>query len=479
MSLKSITMTGIIRILIFVLPYMFLHLFLPLILFLFAGCADREGQDGGQPNIILVLADDLGIETLGCYGGTSYETPNLDRMATEGMRFTHAYSQPLCTPTRIQLMTGKYNHRNWLYFGVLDPRERTFGHLMSNAGYRTCIAGKWQLYSYDPPDYPGAEKRRGTGTLPVESGFDEYSLFHSLHTEEKGSRYADPTFLRNGELFRNVEGAYGEDLNVSFIVDFLERHRDEPVFIYYPMALPHGPFVPTPLSEDWNDPEKRLEANPKYFPDMVRYMDILAGRLIGKVEELELEKNTLILFYSDNGTPREITSYMGDIPVPGGKGMTTQTGIRVPLIACWPGRIKPAVVDDLVDASDFLPTLAELVGAEIPGDWSTDGISFAPRLLGRDGKKREHAFFWYDPRPGWDKDKFSRHIFALDHDFKLFEDGRMFDIGGLTPAETELDTASLSPAALAAREKLEKVIAGIMKPPMSTAARSDPEEYAK
>ncbi|MFT4590391.1 MAG: arylsulfatase A, partial [Limisphaerales bacterium] len=151
-------------------------------------------------HIVLIMADDIGIECFGCYGGRDYETPNIDELAATGLRFTHAYSQPLCTPTRLEIMTGRDNHRNWRHFGILPPEEKTFGHMMQGFGYKTCIAGKWQLQSYDPPDFPGAEKRRGTGMHPKDAGFDAYSLYHSLHTEDKGSRYADPTFLRDGVL---------------------------------------------------------------------------------------------------------------------------------------------------------------------------------------------------------------------------------------------------------------------------------------
>lgn len=140
-----------------------------------------------KPNILLIMADDLGIEGLRCYGGESYQTPNLDRLAAGGIRYTHAYAQPLCTPTRVQIMTGKYNHRNWLCFGILDPAERTFGHLMQDAGYATAIAGKWHLQSYDPPDFPNAERRRGTGMKVADAGFDEWLLYHAWDTEDKGS----------------------------------------------------------------------------------------------------------------------------------------------------------------------------------------------------------------------------------------------------------------------------------------------------
>ena len=200
-------------------------------------------------NILLVMADDIGIECFGCYGGQDYKTPNIERLAVEGLRFSHAYSQPLCTPTRLEIMTGRENHRNWQCFGILPAREKTFGHLMQQYGYKTCIAGKWQLQSYDPPDFPNAEKRRGIGMHPKDAGFDEYSLFHSLHTEDKGPRYGNPTYLRNGTLHKDIAGKYGEDLSVEFILDFMEKNRDERTFVYYPMALPHWPMVPTPKSK--------------------------------------------------------------------------------------------------------------------------------------------------------------------------------------------------------------------------------------
>jgi arylsulfatase A-like enzyme len=432
-----------------------------------------------KPNIVLIMADDLGIEGLGCYGGQSYKTPHLDKLAETGLRFTHAYAQPLCTPTRLEIMTGKYNHRNWLAFGILPKGEKTFGHMISERGYKTCIAGKWQLTSYDPPDFPGAEMRRGTGTHPKDAGFDEYSLFHSEETEDKGSRYGNPTFLRNGKLHKEVEGKYGEDLTVDYILDFMQRNRDEPLFVYYPMALPHWPMVPTPISEVWFDPSRRLEESTKYFPDMVEYMDILVGRLVQGIDDLKLREKTLILFYSDNGTDRRILSEFRGEMIPGGKGMVTQNGIRVPLIANWPGQIEPGVCHALVDASDFVPTLAQLTGRRRDIGWQTDGVSFAPRLLGTEGKQRKAVFFWYDPRPGWDKEKFDRHIFALDHNYKLFSDGRMFDIRGEGFREVPLNPDELSKEAKAARNKLQRVIDKTMEPPLSPAAELEVDAFGE
>ncbi len=433
------------------------------------------------PHIVLIMADDLGIDGLACYGGDSHETPRLDRMAAEGMRFTHAYSQPLCTPTRVQIMTGKYNHRNWLYFGVLDPAERTFGHLLRDAGYLTCMAGKWQLQSYDPPDFPNAARRRGTGMKVSEAGFDEWLLFHARHTEDKGSRYADPTFDRNGEIVGPVAGGYGPDISVDFLLDFLRRHQggDRPLFLYYPMALPHWPMVPTPDSPEWGDAELRHGEDPAYFPDMVAYMDKMVGRLLDGIEALGMGEDTLVLFYSDNGTDARLETTLGGVAHRGGKATPLQTGIRVPLIARWPGTIGEGQVrETLVDTSDFLPTLAELAGAEIPDDWPIDGISFAPLLRrGETARERDWAFFWYDPRPGWDKQRFSRHIFALDHRYKLFDDGRFYDIAGEGFREVALDTGALTAEAEAARRKLRGAIDAMMAGPMSPAARVEVDAY--
>ena len=425
-----------------------------------------------KPNILLIMADDIGIEGIGCYGGQSYATPHIDKLSKGGLRFTHAYSQPLCTPTRVQIMTGKYNHRNWSYFGILDPRERTFGHLLKQAGYRTCISGKWQLQSYDPPDFPNASTRRDKGMKVTEAGFDEHCLFHSWHTEDKGSRYANPTYFKNGKLVEAQLGKYGPDISVDFILEFLKGNKDGPSFVYYPMALPHWPMVPTPDSDTWKEPAHRLEEDTRYFGDMVEYMDKLVGRLVSGLEQLGLREDTLVLFYSDNGTHLKITSRMNDQDIQGGKATPLQTGIRVPLIANWPGVIQPGrISNDLVDASDFLPTLASLAGKPIPEDWHTDGQSFLPQLLGIDGPKRDWCFFWYDPRPGWDKSRFSRHIFALDHNYKLYSDGRLFDIRGTGMREVRQENRKLTPPAKAAKRKLQRAIGQMMQSPISPAAQ--------
>ncbi|WP_235034035.1 sulfatase-like hydrolase/transferase [Roseiconus lacunae] len=424
------------------------------------------------PDIILVMADDIGIEGLGCYGGRSYKTPNLDRLAAGGVRFTRAYSQPLCTPTRVELMTGLDNHRNWQSFGILDPQTWTFGHAMSEAGYATGIFGKWQLQSYDPPDYPGGTHRRGTGMHPKDAGFDEYALFHALDTEDKGSRYANPTMLEgkrgtDGEL-KTYPGRYGEDVWVEKILSFFDRRKDHPRFVYYPMALPHWPFQPTPDSEEWN-PEEPSLTDLRFAGDMIEYMDKTMGSLMDGLRKRELERDTIVIFYSDNGTHLDVVSKLDDgRAVAGGKATPLQTGIHVPLIVHCPTRFKPAVRDGIVEASDFFPTLLQMAKAKPQPEQTFDGVSFLPLLTGQAEATRDAAFFWYDPRPGWDKERFSRHVFALNQTHKLFRNGGLYRINDPILSETfvESETAGDTASRRQLRAVIDKAMAGVEEPPL-------------
>ncbi|MBB6428195.1 sulfatase-like hydrolase/transferase [Algisphaera agarilytica] len=429
----------------------------------FASTATAIAAEPDRPNIILIMADDIGVDGLGVYGGTGYATPNLDRLAAEGLRFDHAYAQPLCTNTRLQLMTGLHNNRNWIAFGILDPGAKTIGHFMAEAGYTSCIAGKWQLQSYERPTDPLADQLRGIGMHPKDAGFDHYSLFHSLHTEDKGSRFADPTYLQDGELVHKP-GSYGPDEWVDYINAFIEREKDGPFFVYYPMALPHGPMVPTPLSKDWADPAKRLDSDNLYFKDMVEYMDVCVGRIVDHVDELGLGENTLILFYSDNGTDQRHTSQTISGPVRGGKGLTTAAGTHVPAIARWIGTVKPGVSDTLVDSTDFIPTLLEAAGQPGVAFNGLDGHSFYGELIGATGvsKPREWIYSYYDPRPGMGKDRFRLHVSARDCRWKLYDDGRLFDTKAdrleQQPILPEDDTAESK----AVRERLARVLVSQM-----------------
>lgn len=373
-------------------------------------CHPYSATGARPPNLILIMADDLGYETLGANGGQSYQTPNLDRLAATGMRFERCHVQPLCTPTRVQLMTGMYNVRNYTRFGEIDRNATTFAHLLRKAGYATGIAGKWQL---------GRGKR-----LPQRLGFDESCLWQ--HTC-RPPRYANPGLEYNGEARDFTNGEYGPTLVNDFALDFIARHKEHPFFLYYPMMLTHAPYQPTPDSSDWNPrlQGERAGRGMKHFADMVAYMDKMVGRLVARLDELGLRESTLVLFLGDNGTGRAVTSRFKDRPYPGGKGTSTARGTHVPLIANWPGRIPAGQInEELIDSADFLPTLCEAAAAEVPASLPIDGRSFLPQLVGKPGEPREWVYCWYARDGG----PTAKAEFAMTANLKLYRDGRAFDL---------------------------------------------------
>jgi len=396
-------------------------------------------------NVVLIFADDVGVEAFGCYGGTSYDTPNLDALAAGGMRFTHCYSQPLCTPSRVKLMTGKSNLRNYVSFSILDPGERTFAHMAQDAGYATAVAGKWQLLGRE-----GYGEWAGRGSTPAQAGFDRWCLWQ---VEQLGKRYWDPTLDVDGELMKKIEGLYGPDLHCAYLMNFIAEQEGAPFLAYFPMSLVHDPFLTTPHSKDPSDGEKPSKA--QNFGDMVEYMDTIVGRIVTGLEELGLREDTLILFVSDNGTHKSRQSKMGELVVRGGKAGPTDAGTHVPFIASWPGKVESGIVcDDLVDLSDFLPTLAGVMGAELGDEDVIDGRSFLPQLLGEPSEPREWVRIYSNPRPE-DPKKNPRAFFARDKRYKLYDDGRFFDCVADPKEKAPLLQASLSVDALEVRAMLQ------------------------
>jgi arylsulfatase A len=364
-----------------------------------------------RTNIILIMADDIGYECYGVYGGTSYETPRIDRMAANGIRFMHCYSQPICTPSRVKIMTGLSNVRNYAGFSILKKNQQTFGHILKDAGYRTAVAGKWQLYGAE--HYP--TKYRAKGALPRQVGFERHCLWQ---IDKLGSRFWGPSVTIDGKLKVFDKETYGPDVYCQYLLDRMDEYKEEPFFLYYPMALVHSPFVPTPDSADRNSRNKQ-----KNFGDMVTYMDKLIGRIVDKTVELGIAGKTLILVTGDNGTHTSINSMMGDLNIRGGKGKPTDAGTRVALVGYQPGTIPAGRVSDhLVGFSDFSPTFSELAGTKRPGQ--TDGASFLAELRGAPMQPRDPVFIYYWPRP--EKGKPLR--FARGQRWKLYGDGRLIDV---------------------------------------------------
>jgi arylsulfatase A len=352
------------------------------------------GRAAERPNLVLIMADDLGYECLGAYGGRSYRTPNLDALAERGLRFDNCFSTPKCSPSRVTILTGRYTVRTTRKWGHIPQEEITFGHVLQQAGYATALAGKWQLGRIC--DDPQRVQR---------FGFQESAVW-GWH---EGPRYWQPMIYRNDRRMTGVEDRYGPEVYTDFLIDFMERNRDRPFLAYYPMCLTHYPKRNEP------PPEDRPHLT---FAEMVASMDAMVGKLVDALDRLGLGDRTLILFTADNGSPTSEVSLLGDRKIKGGKAKLTDNGTRVPLIACWPGTVpRGNTNDDLIDFTDFLPTLADLAGAELPADVVIDGRSFAPQLRGEEGNPRDWVFTEWSGK-AWVRDK----------RWKLYRSGLLYDM---------------------------------------------------
>ncbi len=416
-------------------------------------CAEKNkslAQHPKKPNIILIMADDLGYETLGVYGGSSYNTPYLDELAHEGMRFDHCYSTPLCTPSRVQIMTGKYNFRNYVGFGLLDAKEKTFGHYMQEAGYKTLITGKWQLLGNA---YQQELAGSRVGSTPEQAGFDDYCLWQ---IDERGSRYKDPHLSSKQNGTQTFPGVYGPDLFVEYMESFMEANQNGPMFIYYPMVLTHDPFVPTPNNSSFDRFDSTSKVNDTlHFAEMVNYMDYLIGKIVRKTDELKIRENTLILFIGDNGTDTDVTSIINGEALIGDKGNTTNAGTHVPLIANWKGKIKAGSVNEnLIDFTDFLPTLFETATGNLSDTLQTDGHSFYPQLLGKETKARDWIFCDYAPNWG----EFQARRYVQNKKWKLYENGEFYNLEDDPLEKDPLDIAEQPDALMPLVQQFIKVL---------------------
>lgn len=369
-----------------------------------------------SPNIILIMADDFGYENISCHGSKLNSTPNIDKLAAGGIRFDNAHSQPICTPSRVQIMTGIYNNRNYVRFGMLDPKETTFANLLRDDGYDTCMAGKWQL--------------SGGYDAPGKFGFDRYCLWQ---LNRRPSRYPNPGFEIDGKQVDYKNGEFGPDIVTDYICDFIEEKKDseKPFIVYYAMMLPHWPFVPTPDSPDW-DPKmwKNEKGEPggyrdqKYWKGFVSYTDKMVGKVVAKLDEAGLRENTLVIFTGDNGTAIDIRQEFNGRIVRGAKANTIDDGTHVPFIANWPGTIKAGqVTPELVDFSDVLPTLCDAASIPIPKNNNLDGSSILPLLKGEKHQARPRIYCWYE-RNGI-RNNASEHM-RTDR-YKLYATGKFFD----------------------------------------------------
>lgn len=413
-------------------------------------CAKKETK----PNVILIMADDMGAECLSINGATEYITPNLDKMATTGMRFTNVYSQPLCTPSRVKIMTGKHNYRNYEYFGYLNSNQKTFGNLMKEAGYKTCISGKWQLngLSYELPGHDDT-------TRPNQFGFDEHCLWQLHRPRKEGERYANPLIYKNGVKLEGLEEKYGPDIFADFVCQFIEKNANSPFFIYYPMVLVHDPFVPTPDAPAWAADSTRNIRGKQYFKDMVAYTDKIIGKIQTALQEHGIEDNTLLIFTGDNGTHFSITTQTVNGPYQGGKSFTTQRGIHVPFVVSWPSIMsKQGDYDGIIDFSDIYPTLAEITRQDISNE-IIDGKSFLNALKGDYSSNKSTTLIHYDPE--WGRASSNRNRFSMTDEYKLYQDGRFFNFSENLDEQNPLE--NLSESEIEIKEKLHHVLVSAEK----------------
>jgi len=366
-----------------------------------------------RPNIVFIMADDLGEEVLGAYGGESFDTPNIDALAESGTRFMHAFSTPVCSPSRTTILTGRYHFRYDHEWGHLPADEVTFGNVMRNAGYATAAAGKWQM---------GLLKDKPL--QPRKKGFNRYS-FWAWH---EGPRYYDPLIWEDARLVDDaVDHRYGPDVYTDFLIDHIKRNRDEHqrFFAYFPMTLPHLAKTDGPYEEPPGP-----DGDYQTYPELVDQMDRLVGRIVHALERFGLREETLILFTGDNGTPTNVSVKQHGHEAQAGKGEMTNAGTHVPLIASWPGHVPSGVVSDaLIDFTDFLPTFAGLAGRPAPDDRTIDGVSFLPQLLGSDTQHRPWVY------TEWKGERWAR-----THDWKLHANGELYHV-----AEDSLEQRPLAP----------------------------------
>ena len=373
------------------------------------------GSAGRKPNIVFILADDLGYAELGCYGQTRIKTPNIDKLAKEGTRFTHCYSgSPVCAPSRCVLLTGKHTGHAYVRDNLeIQPEGQqplpsdtvTLPKLLQAAGYSTALIGKWGL------GYPGSSGD------PLKQGFD---FFFGYNCQRKAHNHYPEYLWRNTEKVRlggndgkGHGSQYAPDLMEEEALRFIREKKRDPFFLFFTTTIPHLALqVPEDsLSEyvsQWDDPP--YDGKKGYLPHknpraayaaMVSRLDRTVGRIARTLQEAGIEEETLVIFTSDNGSTYDIGGYdpsffNGTGSLRAHKGSVYEGGIRVPFIARWPGRVRSSATSNLNFAfQDLLPTLVDIAGGDGTGVKGIDGLSIAPAVLGRPGQ-REHEYFYME-----------------------------------------------------------------------------------
>ncbi len=406
-----------------------------------------------RPNIILFIADDFGYEIPTFTGGQSYNTPNLDFMAANGIQFTECYSHPDGYPSRLAVYTGKYNFRNYTNWGQLPATEKTIGNMLHDAGYATCFVGKWQCDG-------GDERIRS-------AGFDKYRVFmpFAFSTEDYQYQYKNPRLYENGEYLSDevTREKYSEDMYVDYAQNFIDSNTINPFFIVYASNLIRNPWSPTPDDPEFAtyNPDLLTEkGDQKYNTSMVAYMDKTIGKILKKIEDNGLKNNTLIMFIGDNGTNRAIVSQFKGHAFKGGKNFTSKKGTQTPFVAYWPGIITPGQKSNaLIDYTDFLPTLADAAGISKPANYGIlDGVSFYDNMTGISGTNRKWIFCHWDNNA---RDEKPPIRYVNDRNYKLYDTlgyKNFYNIKRDVNETSPLPDSVLTSEEVAIKQKFERVL---------------------
>ena len=386
-----------------------MHVFLPkrevlftITILFFVGCSD-ENLEERPPNIILILIDDLGWADLPAYGNQFHETPNIDRMAREGMRFVNAYAAaPVCSPTRASIQSGQYPARvgvtdyitgHWRpYERFLAPKNRTqylplevktVAESLKDAGYRTGYFGKWHLDHLFEDGYG-----------PWDQGYDEAIVSRGGHFD-MANRLKPPQEV--------APEAYLADILTQRSLEFMEANRDTSFFLMLSHYAVHIPLhaKDSLIQKYENKPKPRVGINHPVYAAMIEHVDESVGRILGGLKDLGLDDNTLVVFFSDNGGLRQSFNKTSDVvttnaPLRDEKGTLYEGGIRVPMIVRWPGVVSGGgVSEEVVSSIDLYPTFLEAAGAQSPPDWTLDGVSLLPALRQEQTLPERPLFFHY------------------------------------------------------------------------------------
>ncbi len=420
--------------------------------FVFNFKTNAQRVQASKPNIVFILADDVGYYVPQINGGQSYSTPRIDSMARHGMNFKHCEGTPLCSTSRCQLLTGKYNMRNYSNWAYMNPNDKTMANMMRDAGYITAMFGKHQM-EYSP------DTMRNWG-------WDYHCIFELTEYKMKYSRYKNPVLMENGTILQGtaMKNKYGDDVLTQKVIDFIKTNKSKPFFVYYSMSIGHAPYCPTPDDPEfaaWNPDAGK--SNPSFFPSMMKYMDKKVGQLLDSLHAMGLDNNTLVIYAGDNGIPPEIYYNANNVQhIKGEKGTPREGGTHVPLVAYWPGHVPAGTVnDDLIDFTDFFTTFAQAANVtNLSSYGKLDGVSFYNAMLGLPTNPKQQLFFLFNPKPGftdyrrWVRDK----VYKLYDSTDDVKPKKFYNTVANNQETTALITSNLTPAEKVIKQNFQKIL---------------------